>query len=156
MRGYLDYSRMICSLCLSPYEIPEVRLEPYFTENYGVDLIFYNSMGVSILMNYMSILFGVYTGESIAQRLAFSQKLIYLLYSGLYGAYIRLQNPGLYTAIALQRRSYIYLAIQLYMCYMSLQERYAIFSLTSMMMHRQLWKEHVQLLQAVNQRLIEK
>jgi hypothetical protein len=156
MRGYLDYSRLICSLCLSPYDIPQVVLERYFTGTYVVDFILYNSMGVSILLNYISILFGIYTDETIAQRLAFSQKLIYLLYSGFYGAYLRIQNPEIYRAIVIERRSYIYLAAQLYMCYMSMQERYSIFSLTSMIMHRMLWKEHIQVLQLVNQHLIEK
>lgn len=156
MNGHIDYSRLTCSLCTMPYNIPQICMETFFTGIYGVDLLMYHSTGVSIVINYLSVLYGAYTGQGISERLVISQLYIYLLYTLLYGMYFRVRNIELYADIVIERRAYIYMMIQFYSSYMAMNERYVVMSLSGMFAHALMWKEHIKILQIVNMRLIQK
>jgi len=155
MNGQLDYSRLICSLCTTPYTIPEIRLEKFSTGSYMVDFSLYNSAATSIIINYLSIIFGVYSGHSIPHQLMVGQLCIYLMYGFLYCRYVRIHNVELYTNIVIRRRAYLYGLIQLYSSYTALTDQYALMSITAMVSQTLIWKEHVRILQIVNEELIK-
>ena len=155
MDGYLDYTKMICSLCLTPYAIPEVRLERFFTGNYVVDVLTYNSLSVYIVVNYLSVLYGIHMSQSIANTLMLSQTMIYGLYIFLFCRYLRIENLDLYAEIVFRRHAYFYWIIQLYSSYSAYTGQFAIMSLTASITHRLLWKEHISILRLVNEELVK-
>jgi hypothetical protein len=153
--GYLDYAKLICSLCSTPYAIPEIRMERLTTGNYGVDLALYNSPSVYILVNYFSVLVGIHTEQSIANTLMVSQTAIYGLYIFLFCRYLRIENLELYADIFFRRHAYIYWMIQLYASYSAYRGQFALMSVTAMLTHRILWNEHVTTLRLVNEELLK-
>lgn len=155
MDGELDYSKLVCSLCMVPYRIEEIRLETYTTPSYLANLLLYNSAAASIMINYLSILYGIHTGQTISQRLLVAHLCIYLIYGTLYCLYVRVNNVLLYTELAMQRHSYMYALIQLYSAYASYSEQYALMSITAMLAQTVLWREHITLLELVNDRLLK-
>ena len=153
--GSLDYSKMTCSLCNTPYRISEIRLERFFTRVYVVDVLFYNSAGFTIAMNYISVLYGIYTGERIEDRLLVAQIYVHLIYLLLYGMYLRIENIDLYASIAIQGWLYPYLCIQVFSSYLGIYERHTLMSITGIVMHTLLWRQHLQNLRLVNDALIK-
>ena len=153
--GRLDHSKLICSLCTTPYDIPRIQLERFFTGTYAVDLLLYNSAGVSVLINYFSILYGVHVGQGISERLMAGQFYIYLLYCILYGMYVRIHNIELYLSIYKERHAYIYPLIQLYSCYSGMTERIVLMSVTALLAQYLMWREHVKTLLLVNEALVK-
>jgi len=115
----------------------------------------YNSIGVSIVINYLSILFGIHSGESISRRLIVAQSCIYILYTFLYWRYLRVHNVEIYADIVIQRRSYLYAFIQLYSSYSAYTEQYALMSLTSILAQTVMWREHISVLRLVNEELVK-
>jgi len=154
MDGIIDHSRLICSLCMTPYSIPEIRLEKFFTGIYNVDLVLYNSTGFYLIVNYLSILYGMYSSQTIHERLLAAQVCIYLVYGYLCYTYLRIENLEMYTDIMIRRRAYVYWIIQLYSSYMAYTQKYGLMSLTAMISHNLIWREHLNVLRAVNQQLI--
>jgi hypothetical protein len=155
MSGDLDYTRLVCPLCITPYDMPQIRLETFVTGIRTIDILLYNSTGVSILVNYISILFGVHSGHTLKERLIAAQLCIYFIYAILYCLYVRIQNIELYTKILMQRRGYVYLFIQVYASYAAYTEQYALMSLTAMTAQTLLWKEHVSILRTINQEIVK-
>ena len=155
MGGYLDESKLTCSLCMTPYMIPEIRMEQLVTGNHGVDFALYNSVSVYIIMNYLSVLAGVHTGQSVANTLMLSQTTIYGLYIFLFCRYLRIENMDMYADIFFRRRAYFYWMIHLYASYSAYNGHFALMSLTAMIMHRILWNEHILTLRLVNEELLK-
>ena len=155
MDGELDYSKLSCSLCTVPYRIEEIRLESYATPSHLANVLLHNSAAASIMINYLSILYGIHTGQTISQRILVAHMCIYLIYGTLYCLYIRVKNVALYTEIAIERHSYMYALIQLYSAYASYTEQYALMSITAMLAQTIVWREHITLLELVNDRLLK-
>jgi hypothetical protein len=140
---------------MTPYVIPEIRMEQLVTGNHGVDFALYNSVSVYIIMNYLSVLAGVHTGQSVANTLMLSQTTIYGLYIFLFCRYLRIENMDMYADIFFRRRTYFYWMIQLYSSYNAYNGHFALMSLTAMIMHRILWNEHILTLRLVNEELLK-
>ena len=140
---------------MTPYDLPDLRLEVLITPYYYVNLILYNSVGISILLNYFSILYGVHVGESIAQRLLVSHTTVQVLYIILYCAFVRVQNIELYADMAIERGSYVFAMILLYSCHAALTYNWITMSLTGTLAHNLLWREHITILRSINDRLIK-
>jgi hypothetical protein len=155
MDGELDYSKLRCSLCTVPYRIEEIRLETYTTQSHLANSLLNNSAAASIIINYLSILYGIHTGQTISQRILVAHMCIYLIYGTLYCLYVRVNNVFLYTETAIQRRSYVYALIQLYSAYASHTEQYALMSITAILAQTVVWREHITLLELVNERLLK-
>lgn len=155
IEGYLDYDKLVCSLCMTPYAIPEIRMEQLRTGNYGVDLALYNSPSVYIMVNYVSVLLGIHTGQSIANALIVSQTAIYGMYIFLFCRYLRIENTELYADIFFRRHAYFYWMIQLYASYSAYRGQFALMSVTAMLTHRILWNEHITTLRLVNEELVK-
>jgi hypothetical protein len=140
---------------MTPYRIPQPRLETFFTESFVVNTLLYHSAAASIIINYLSILVGIHTGQTISERLMAAHLCIYILYATLYCAYVRIHNIDLYARIAYERGSYMYGLIQVYSSYASFTEQYALMSITAMLAHTVLWREHVTILELVNEALLK-
>lgn len=153
--GSLDYSKLTCSLCNTAYRIPEIRLERLSTGIYIVDVLLYNSAGFTIALNYLSILYGIHTGEGIEDRLRIAQVYIHLVYSLLYAMYLRIENVDLYASVAIQGWLYPYVCIQVFSSYMGLYEQHALMSITGIIAHTVLWRTHVRNLRLVNESLLK-
>jgi len=151
----MDYSKLVCSLCMTPYEIPEIRVETFFTDISPVDFILYNSTPIHIGVNYLSLLYGIYAGHTISTRVFLSQSTIYTLYALLYYWYVRIENTNIYLKIFLERHAYIYGLILLYSSYSAYKENYLLMSLTSMIAHSSMWKEHITILELVNDEVLK-
>lgn len=153
--GAMDTTRLTCSLCMTPYTIPEFRVEKFFTGIYAIDFTLYNSTAVHIVINYLSLLYGIHMRHEISTTLLLSQLTVYTIYGGLYCWYLRIQNMDVYLRIFLERYAYLYGMIVLYSSYSAFTENYVIMSLTSMFAHAAAWKEHIAILKAVNQELLK-
>ena len=153
--GTLDLSKFTCSLCMSPYHIAPPSLETFVTDSSTVNMLLYHSTPASIIINYLSILIGIHTGQTISERLMAAHLCIYILYVSLYCVYVRIQNMDLYATIAYDRRSYMYGLIQVYSSYACFTEQYALMSITAMLAHTVLWREHVTILELVNESLLK-
>ncbi len=153
--GTLDYTRLICSFCMTPYAIPEIRMEQLSTGSHSVDIILYNSPSIYILVNYVSVLVGLYTQQGIENTLMVSQTAIYGVYMFLFCRYVRIENLELYADIFFRRHAYFYWMIHLYASYSAYNGNFALMSLTAMIMHGILWNEHVLTLRLVNQELVK-
>ena len=153
--GSLDLSKFTCSLCMSPYHIAPPCFETFFTDSFVVNTLLYNSTPASIILNYLSILVGIHTGQTISERLMAAHLCIYILYATLYCAYVRIQNMDLYMKIVYERRSFMYGLIQLYSSYACMTQQHALMSITAMLAHTVLWREHITILELVNQALLK-
>lgn len=155
MDGYVNHSRMVCPLCMAPYELPQITLETFFTGIRTVDIILYNSMGVTVFTNYMCILYGVHNGMTIPESLLMAQAIVYLTYAYVYGIYARIQNMGLYTQHAYNSYLPVYACIQLCSSYAAFKGSYVLMSMTGLVAHHLLWREHTNILLRVNESLIK-
>jgi hypothetical protein len=155
MGGFLDQTRLSCSICKVPYRISQITLERLYTGIFSVDVMLNNTIGISIMMNYLCVLYGIHTGQEIAERLMMAQLYIYLLYANLYAFYVKIENLALYTDIALNGNMPIYMFIQAYSFYAALTDKFILMSITGLLGHHLLWKEHMQTLRLVNENLLK-
>jgi len=153
--GSLDYSKLICSLCNTPYTLPELSLESVITPYYCVNVILYNPIGVSVFMNYLSILYGVHTGEGISERLVVSHTAVQLFYMFLYCSFVRIQNIELYANAAINRQSCIFACVFFYSCYAGIYEKWMLMTLSGTLAHDLMWKEHIRILHRINAQVIK-
>jgi uncharacterized membrane protein len=153
--GQIDYSRMVCPICTEPYNIQHFRLERLFTGNYLVDLLFANPTMASVAVHYLSLLYGISRGHPVEQRLHAAQVIIYLLYATLVILYVRIENVEMYADALIERRAYLYWLIQLYSSYSAYTGRFEVMSLTAVLAHTMMWREHVAALRSVNRRLLQ-
>lgn len=152
--GEMDYSRMICPVCMEPYDIQQFRLERLFTGNYVVDLLLSNPTVTSVVVHYLSLLYGITAAHPIEQRLHTAQVAIYLLYATLVVLYVRIENVEMYADALIERQAYLYWGIQLYSSYCAYTQQFTIMSLTAVLGHNLIWREHIAALRQVNQRLL--
>jgi hypothetical protein len=155
MSGAINYSRMICSVCLTPYTLPEVQLESFFTGHYPVDMIFYNHNTVYIVINYISLIYGMHTHDRISQRVSMAQVYIFTLYAALILFFIRIKNLDLYRAYALQKRLHLYALLHLYISYMVYTQKNGLMSIAAMLSHATVWTGHIETLRLVNEAVVQ-
>ena len=152
--GQIDYSRMVCPICMEPYNIQYFRLERFFTGNYIVDVLLANPTPTSAMIHYLSLLYGIYAAHPIEQRLHAAQVIIYVLYATLVMLYVRIENVEMYADALIERQAYLYWVIQLYSSYSAYTQQFTMMSLTAVLAHNLIWREHIAALRHVNQRLL--
>ena len=140
---------------MTPYAIPEIRFETFFTRVYLVDLILYNTTIVHILANYLSVLYGMYASQNTTRRLILSQATICIIYGILYCMYLRVQNIKIYAKILFERHSYVYALVPLYSSYRAYEGELMLAPFMSMLSHGLIWNEHITILKLVNEDLIK-
>lgn len=153
--GEINYTRLVCSICMEPYAVSLVNLENCYTGTYAIDLVLYNPAYVSFAINYISLLYGIYSGGTLQQCLYVAQLIIYLFYVFLICRYVRIHNVEMYADALIERRAYLYWLIQLYSSYSAYTGRFELMSLMAVLAHTMIWREHVAALRSVNRRLLQ-
>jgi hypothetical protein len=152
--GHINHARLACSICTEPYRINMINLETFLTGVYAVDLVLYNPTWVSFAINYLSLFYGIYEGETLRHPLHTAQVITYLLYAILVCVYVRIQNVEMYADALIERRAYLYWLIQVYSSYNAYTGNYEIMTVTAILAHNLMWREHVAALRHVNRRLL--
>jgi hypothetical protein len=149
--GQIVSDRLECTICREPL----YSLEPMPRPPASIDLILCNPIWAAAVIQYIFI--GVHSHSLIKPIYIFGQAqgLILAIYTTLLATFVRTRHPSLYLEAILNRASYKYLIAHLYALYCFFYEESFIMIFCANLCMSLYWREHVQILQQINEKIIK-
>ena len=153
--GQIHSERLLCSVCKSPFVSLFDNLESIYPKGGVAQFLLYNPLWIALFTHYCFLVYNIHDINRPFDRFKNAQIFINLVYFWLYLIYVRVKNIRLYSSLAMERRSYIYILTHAAFLWCFFIDENVVMAIASNANLTVYWYEHNSLLHAVNTFLLQ-